>query len=102
MLVQSNIFSHNVLCVCVALFCPNVYLVRVVCALFRPPCITDRGAEVVPDVQRARAALRARAARHPVPAAGARGPAAAAAGQAAAAGHAARVPLAAEGAALPV
>lgn len=53
---------------------------------------------MVPDVQRAGAALRARAAQHPLPAAAAGLAAAAPARQAAAARHHARVPIAAESA----
>lgn len=64
----------------------------------RAPAVVAGGAEVVPDVQRARAAGRARAARRALPAAAARRAAAGAARQAAAARLAPRVQPATESA----
>lgn len=71
------------------------------CLIHRPPSITDRSPQMVPDVQRARAALRPPAPGHPIHAACARAAAEAFAGQAAAAGDALRVQVAAESAATP-
>lgn len=66
-----------------------------VCSADLPPSLIDRSAEVVPDVQRTRAAVGARAAVRAVPAAAARAAARRAARQAAATSHAAGVPPAA-------